>query len=274
MDALVATERVRDLLLEATRKRVADVEEVSVAFSGGLDSSLIAVLAKNCGAKVFLVSASLKNQPEIQFTERAAEALGLPLRLETYEFKDVEAVVSQVLQLIGEPDAMKLSIAIPFYWTAETASKLGYRVLLTGQLSDELFGGYHRYLHEYAKHGLEAVREAMRRDVVSSYEMNFQGFFPVCARHGVELRLPFADREVINFALSLPVSLNIASADDRLRKRVLRKTAQLLNLPQFIVNKPKKAVQYATGVDKTLRKLAKNKGLTLQKYIKEKFEAA
>lgn len=274
MDALAAAERVRDLLLAATRKRVADVEEVAVAFSGGLDSSLIAVLAKNCGIKVFLVSVSLKNQPEIQFTERATEALGLPLRLETYEFNDVEAAVSPVLQLIEEPDAMKLSIAIPFYWTAETASKLGYKVLLTGQLSDELFGGYHRYLREYGEHGLEAVREAMRRDVASSYEMNVQRFFPVCARHGVELRLPFADREVINYALSLPAGLNIASADDRLRKRVLRKTAQLLHLPEFIVNKPKKAVQYATGVDKALRKLAKNKGLTLQKYIKEKFEAA
>ncbi len=274
MDALAAAERVRELLLEATRERVADVEEVAVAFSGGLDSSVIAVAANNCGVKVFLVSVSLKNQPETQFTERAAEALGLPLRLETYEFNDVEAAVSPVLQLIGEPDAMKLSVAIPFYWTAENASKLGYNVLLTGQLSDELFGGYHRYLREYGKHGPEAVREAMRRDAVSSYEMNLQAFSPVCARHGVELRLPFADREVVNYALSLPAGLNIASADDRLRKRVLRKTAQLLDLPEFIVNKPKKAVQYATGVDKALRKLAKNKGLTLQNYIEETFEAA
>ncbi len=274
MDALVAAERVRDLLLEATRKRVADVEEVAVAFSGGLDSSIIAVLAKNCGVKVFLVSVSLRNQPEIPFTERAAEALGLPIRLETYEFNDVEAVASPVLRLIGEPDAMKLSIAVPFYWAAETASKLGYKVLLAGQLSDELFGGYHHYLRVYTKQGLEAVREAMRRDVASSLEMNLQSFSPVCVHHKVELRLPFADHEVIKFALSLPAGLNIASADDPLRKRVLRKTAQLLGMPGFIVNKPKKAVQYATGVDKALRKLAKNKGLTLQKYIKETFEAA
>lgn len=271
---MAAAERVQELLLEVTRKHVADVEEVAIAFSGGLDSSLIAVAAKNCELKVLLVSVSLNNQAEIQFTKRAAEALDLPLRLETYEFNDVEAVVSPVLQMIGEPDAMKLSIAVPFYWTAETASKLGYKVLLAGQLGDELFGGYHRYLREYAEHGSEAVREAMRRDAASSYEMNFQSLSPVCARHGVELRLPFADQRVIDFALSLPVDLNIASAEDPLRKRVLRKTAQLMDLPEFIVNKPKKAIQYGTGVDKALRKLAKNKGLTLQNYIKEKFEAA
>lgn len=273
MEMEAAAEHLRSLLLKSTNNRVSDLEKVAVAFSGGLDSSVIAMLAKVCGARICLISVGLEDQAEVRFAEEAAEALGLRLHLETYTLDDVETVLSRVLWLIEEPDVMKAGVAVPLYWAAEVASRMGYRVLLTGQGGDELFGGYHRYLREYTRKDVAAVREAMYRDVVSSHEVNFQRDNQVCSFHGVELRLLFTDREVVNFALSLPVGLNIASADDRLRKRVLRKTAQLLGLPDFIVNKIKKAIQYATGVDKALRKLAKNEGLALQKYIKEKFEA-
>jgi len=87
----------------------------------------------------------------------------------------------------------------------------------------------------------------------------------------VELRLPYIDREVIRFALSLPVNLKIDSVDDHLRKRVLRHVAKNLGIPEFIVERTKKAVQYATGVDKALRELARRRGLTQQDYIKQVF---
>jgi len=265
-----AAERLRGLLLKSTKARVTDLERVAVAFSGGLDSSVIAVLAKACGVRVHLVSVGLENQPEIRFVEDAAEALGLPLHLATYNLKDVEKILPKVLWLIEEPDSMKVSVAIPFYWVAETASKLGYKVLLAGQGGDELFGGYQRYLREYAQNGAEAVQYAMYRDVASSYEVNFQRDNQVCAFHKVELRLPFADREVVDFSLSLPVDLKIDSATG-LRKVVLRTVAEMLGMPPFIVNRPKKAIQYATGVDGALRRLARGKGLTLREYIEKVF---
>lgn len=169
---------------------------------------------------------------------------------------------------------MKTGVAVPLYWAVEVASRMSYRVLLTGQGGDELFGGYHKYLREYTRKGVAAVREAMYRDVVSSYEVNFQRDNQVCSFHGVELRLPFMDREVVEFSLGLPVSLKIESPRDRLRKRVLRRVAQTLGLPPPIFNRAKKAVQYATGVNKALRRLARNKGLTLREYIEVIFREA
>jgi len=268
-----AAERLQDLLLESTRKRVSDLENVAIAFSGGLDSSLIAVLAERCGTNVQLISVGLENQPEVKFAETAAETLKLPLHLQTYTVKDVERTLPRVLWLIEEPNLVKASIAIPFYWTAENASKLGYNVLLAGQGADELFGGYQRYLKEYEQFGVEAVQKSMYRDVAMSYEKNFQRDNQACFFHKVELRLPFVDRDLAQFSLSLPPSLKIESPEDSLRKRVLRQVAQNLGMPLFIVNKTKKAVQYATGVNKAIQKLARKEGLTSREYIEKVFRS-
>jgi len=269
MDA--AAVQLQGLLLRSIRERTVDIGGVAVAFSGGLDSSLVAALAKICGRDVHLVSVSMEGQPEAQFTRLAAEALGLPLQLQIYTAKDVEKVLPKVLWLIEEPSLGQAAIAIPFYWAAEIAAKLGYRVLLAGQGGDELFGGYHRYLKVYGQGGVEAVREVLYRDVVASHETNFQRDYPVCAFHRVELRLPFTDLELVHLSLGLPVNLKMESEEDGLRKRVLRRVAQLLAMPEFIVNRPKRAVQYATGVDKTLRKLAKGKGFSPQEYVRAVF---
>jgi asparagine synthase (glutamine-hydrolysing) len=178
------------------------------------------------------------------------------------------------LWLIEEPDVMKVGVAVPFFWTAEAASKLGCKVLLAGQGADELFGGYHHYLSDFRLGGAQALQKSMFHDVALSYETNFQRDEPVCAYHGVDLRRPYVDIEVAHYALSLPTNMKIDSADDSLRKRVLRQVARNLGIPDFVVNLPKKAVQYATGVDKALKKLASKKGLTKQSYIKQAFEKA
>jgi len=271
VDMETAAKRLQDLLLESTKERISDLEKVAVAFSGGLDSSVIAVLARMCRISVQLVSVGLENQPEVGFAETAAEALELPIHVQTYTERDVEKVLPKVLWLIEEPSVLKVSIAIPFYWTAENASKLGYNVLLAGQGGDELFGGYHRYLKQYAEGGVEAVQKAMYHDVATSYETNFQRDNPVCSFHKVELRLPFIDRNVVRFSLSLPPSLKIESSEDPLRKRVLRRMAQNLGMPLFIADKTKKAVQYATGVNKAIQKLAKREGSSSREYVEKVF---
>jgi asparagine synthase (glutamine-hydrolysing) len=65
--------------------------------------------------------------------------------------------------------------------------------------------------------------------------------------------------------------MKIQSADDMLRKILLRQLAKSLGIPAFIANRPKKAIQYETGVDKALRNLARAKGLTLPEYIEQVF---
>jgi len=266
-----AARRLQSLLLKSTMDKVSGLDNVAVAFSGGLDSTVLAFLAKTCTPQVHVVTVGLRGQPELKHAQAAAESLKLPLHLATYTLTDVENALEKVLWLIEEPDMMKAGVAIPLFWTAKIASRIGCKVLLAGQGADELFGGYQRYLREYLCGGAESVHKSMFHDLVMSYETNFQRDNPVCAFHKVELRLPYIGREVIRFALSLPVNLKINSVDDPLRKRILRYVARNMGIPEFIVERTKKAVQYATGVDKALKQLARRRGLTQQDYVNQVF---
>ncbi|MEM0057337.1 MAG: asparagine synthetase B [Candidatus Bathyarchaeia archaeon] len=268
-----AADSLQESLLCSTLERTVGVDKVAVAFSGGLDSSLIALLAQRTGVEAHLIHVSLENQPETLQAEEAAYLLDMPFHKFLYSDEDVERVLPEVLWCVESPNPLKASIAIPLFWAAENAAKLGFKVLLSGQGADELFGGYRRYLTLYARFGEEVAQKAITSDILRMHEDNFERDFKVCVFHNVELRLPFVSLPIAEFALTLPLNLKIALEKNALRKLVLRKTAERLGLPRQIVCRPKKAVQYATGVDKALRKLAKKQGFSLQQYLLRIFKA-
>lgn len=266
-----AAQCLQTLLKESIQRRLQGLKEVAVAFSGGLDSSVIAFLAKVCGVKVNLVHVSLENQPETEEAIKAAGILDLPLQVHLFKETDVELVLPKVVELIEEADPVKASIGVPFYWVAEKVSEAGFRVLLAGQGADELFGGYQRYVNECCQDGSEKARKTMFDDVVRIHESNIERDEKICIFHDVELRLPFASFEIAEFALSLPAELKIENKPDSLRKLVLRRTALDLGLPASIANKPKKAVQYSTGINEALKKIAKKQDKTVSNYVNELF---
>jgi asparagine synthase (glutamine-hydrolysing) len=266
-----AAETLQKLLEESIRMRVSGLKEIAVAFSGGLDSSVVAYLASKCPVDVHLIHVSLENRPETEDAKRAAKALNLPLQVSLFKEADVEKVLSKVVGLIEEPDPVKASVGVPFYWTAKKTAEAGFKVLLAGQGADELFGGYQRYVNEYLMHGAEKVRKTMFDDVVGIHESNIERDVKICGLHNVELRLPFASYSLAEFAMALPVELKIERKAGSLRKLVLRKTAENMGLPASITEKPKKAVQYATGINGVVKKLAKKHKATVAEYINTLF---
>jgi asparagine synthase (glutamine-hydrolysing) len=268
----VAAKKLQKLLQDSVKKTVSGLSKVAVAFSGGLDSSIIAFLAKNSNVNVHLVYVSLENQPETEQAKKAAEKLELPIHVCLYDREDVEKALPKVLWLIEEPDPIKASIGIPIYWTAEKAAEMDFKVLLAGQGADELFGGYKRYVNDYLRCGSEKLHETFLNDILKMHETNFERDFKICNHHNVELRLPFATHEIAKFATELPVELKIEMKDEGRRKLVLRQVAENLGLPQFITEKPKRAIQYATGVNTTLKKLATMKRVPMKQYIQETFQ--
>lgn len=266
-----AAETLQELLEQDVRKRVSGVKDVAVAFSGGLDSSVVAFLAKKCQVNVHLVHVSLENQRETEEAKKAADALDLPLQVHLFREKDVERVAPTVVELIEEADPVKASIGVPFYWAAEKTAESGFNVMLAGQGADELFGGYQRYVNEYLLHGEEKVRKAMFDDVVGIHESNLERDVKICSFHDVELRVPFGSYQIAEFAMALPVELKIERRADTLRKLVLRKAAENMGLPTSVTEKTKKAVQYSTGINNALKKIAKKQKVTIAEYVKKLF---
>lgn len=262
-----AARRLQKLLERSVELRVRDVKEVAVAFSGGLDSSIVAVLAKKSGVKVRLIHVSLDNQIETEEAKKAAEELALPLCVHIFQKNEVGKIAAQVANIIEDPDPVKMAIGIPIYWTAKKTAEANLRVLLAGQGADELFGGYQRYVSEYCLHGKQAAKHSMFIDARRLHENNLERDEKICISQNIELRLPFATYPIATFAASLPIDLLIEAKTDTLRKLILRKVAENLGLPKVIADKRKKAIQYATGVDNALRKIAKNKKLSTKEYV-------
>lgn len=268
-----ASEKLGVLLQSSVEKMVAGLSDVAVAFSGGLDSSLIALMAKKAGINTHLIHVSLKNQPETAHAIKVAEELKLPVHVYTYTVDDVKETLPKVLWLVEDPDQLKVSIGVPMCWAAEKAAEIGMKVLLAGQGADELFGGYKRYLTAYAVHGRKTVKEMLFNDVLGIHEANLERDCKICNFHNVELRLPYLTREITDFAVSLPLKFKVSLSRGGMRKIVLKALAKKLGLPEAVIERPKRAMQYATGVDKAIKKLAKQENLSVKEYLTRNFRS-
>jgi asparagine synthase (glutamine-hydrolysing) len=196
------------------------------------------------------------------------------MQIHLFKDSDVERTVPKVVDLIEEADPIKAAIGVPFYWTAEKAAEAKYKAVLAGQGADELFGGYQRYVNECIKDGPEKVRRTMFDDVVNIHISNLERDLKVTSFFDVELRCPFAGYEVAEFALSLPLECKIEPKADTLRKLVLRKVAQNIGMPASIADKAKKAVQYSTGINDAVKRVAKAQDKSVSEYISDLFAAS
>jgi len=269
MDEAVKT--LDRLFTRAVEARCKGGFKVAIGFSGGIDSSLLAHYADRAGARVDLICVGMEGTGGFEAADTAADALDLPLRLEAFTPDDVEGELDTVLWSVEEADPMKIGVGIPTYWAARSAAETGHRIFISGNCADEVFGGYQKYAREYASIG-DSVRETTFRDVASSHEANFERDYKICSDLGLELRLPFADIDVVRYGLSLPTELKLSKDAASPRKRILRALAREKGFPEELADRPKKAVQYSTGVNRALQRLAKAEGKRVRAYLEERFE--
>jgi len=267
-----AKARLEALLEGSLRRRLRDVGRAAIAFSGGLDSSIVARMAAMIGKEVLLISTSLGGSGELGHAEEAAREIGADLAAIEREPEDVRRDLRAVLWLVEDPDPTKVAVAIPLRWVSEGASELGFNVVLTGQGSDECFGGYMRFLEAYSSSGPRRAKELIFESIENAHRTNFERDEKVGSASSVELRAPFADTEVVNFALSLPFGLLIDARSGE-RKVLLRALAREIGLSERIAGRPKRAIQYSTGVHKALGAIAKGSGRTLREFLRGEFEA-
>jgi asparagine synthase (glutamine-hydrolysing) len=162
---------------------------------------------------------------------------------------------------------MKISVAVPLYFSAKKADSMGYNHIASGNGSDELFGGYMKYLKNYLKG--KNPRKNMFRDVKNSWRNNFDRDTKICRDLGLKLILPFTHPRIINYGISLPTEYLLPRKMKEPRKVILRKLAYSLGIPDEISDRPKKAAQYSSGVDKAIKKIAKKHELKPWEYLNQ-----
>ena len=241
-----AVARLAFLIEDSVKARVAGKRRVAVAFSGGLDSSIVAhCAAAHC--KVIACSVSAEGSVDSKVPRDTASTLGLEFAGMRVDDKRLKSEMRGI-DLPFEPSPMDRSLWCIYSMTAKLAAESGAEFVMLGQLADELFGGYAKYEAALRRGGSVGAESLMSEDVAQCAVRGFVRDEAAC-RRWCEPRFPFAEREVATFGEGLPVAFKIR---DGVRKAVLREAALALGLPAEIARRPKKAAQYSSGVMKLL----------------------
>ena len=243
----------------SVEKCTVGLDEVGVLFSAGLDSSLIAKVCEDLGLKAILFMVGLEGSPDLGYVKVAEKALKSPIKVKVITPTDVEIYAGKVIRSIEDYNPLDVSIGIPFFIACEMARDEGISNLLCGQGADELFAGYHRYL-SMSKEDLET---ALCEDIKKAKSSALSRDHVIALANSLSLLTPFLEPDLVNFALEIQVDFKIK---DGVRKFVLREVAKKRGLPGSIFNREKKAIQYSTGVDKVIRKIAKRENMDIRTY--------
>jgi asparagine synthase (glutamine-hydrolysing) len=130
-----------EVLLDAMRNHLVSDVPVLLFLSGGTDSACLGALAKAAGAQnvsAMTVGFGETEFDESELTRRTAEALGIPLEVVTLESRRVEADLDHAVWALDQPSVDGLNS----YWISKLGAEAGFKVALSGQGGDELFGGY------------------------------------------------------------------------------------------------------------------------------------
>ena len=257
-----ATARVGHLLLESLAEDLP--EDYAAAFSGGLDSTLMAYAAKENGLRPELITVGLRGQAELEHARRVAKELGLDITVRELSPSEIIDRLGEVVETVESTDSTSVGHSVPLFFVCEVAEEMGMGHLLVGQLSDELFAGYGRFEELALKHRFQEAKKEVLRSVLAAATNDFEPGDKLALSHRLELQCPFAYLPLVDYALSIPISLKLRLTDNGVvRKYVLRRLAASWKLPESVVNRPKKAVQYSSGVQKVLLKEAKKRKMTL-----------
>jgi len=243
-----AASELASLIEESVRRRVVGRRRVAVSFSGGLDSSILAVVASK-HADVVLCSAYASGSRDEGQSARAADLLGLRLETALLDAGTLAKRSGEAELPPGEATMMDRALWCIYSTTSELARRSKAPTILLGQLADELFGGYMKYAVKAREEGAAAAERMMAADVRACADRGFLRDEAACSA-SCEVRFPYAEERIASFAAGLPFEYKIREGE---RKAVLRAAALELGLPEELASAPKKAAQFSSGASRLLK---------------------
>jgi len=224
--------------------------QCGVLLSGGIDSSVITSYVLHYFNNPIILSMGTDLTKDKPYVDIVTTYFKQPYEWVYLSEDDIEKslpIATELLTQSGvEVSEMQQALAVGYFLIFKRAQSLGIRGIVTGQGPDILFAGYHKYkgmsgsiLENEIKKDLILLETDKKRD--SAMAQYF----------GITLLNPYLEQDFVDFSLLVPADLK---RKDEIEKYFMRKWGEERKLPQEIVNRPKKAFQYSTGLQKKIHK--------------------
>lgn len=248
-------ELIRHALERAVRSHLMCDVPYGVLISGGLDSSLVAAIARKYAARrvedegyseawwprLHSFAVGLEGSPDLAAAREVAKHLDTVHHEVRFTIEEGLDALSDVIWHLETYDVTTVRAATPMYLMARRIRAMGIKMVLSGEGSDELFGGYlyfHKAPNARALHE-ETVRKLELLHLYDCLRAN-----KAMAAWGVEARVPFLDRHFIDVAMSIDPAAKLCR-DGRMEKQILREAFRGL-IPDSILWRQKE--QFSDGV--------------------------
>ena len=251
----IAAPALRQAFEQAVHRQLMTDVPYGVLLSGGLDSSLVAACAAQFAhhrieegdrteawwPRLHSFAIGLDGSPDLAAAQIAADALGTVHHGFVYTFWEGLDALPEVIRHIETYDVTTIRAATPMYLLARRIKAMGVKMVLSGEGSDELFGGY-LYFHKAPS--AEAFHEETVRKLDALHSYDCLRANKAMMAWGVEARVPFLDLEFIDVAMGMDAQHKMAG-QGRIEKAVLREAFESV-LPDSILWRQKE--QFSDGV--------------------------
>lgn len=236
---------IKDLLTEAVHKRLQSDAEIGFLLSGGLDSSLVCAIAQKFSKKpIRTFSIGMPHDAiDSKYAKDVADFIGANHTNITMTKEEVLSALREVIKHLETWDITTIRASLGMYLICKAIHKTtNIKVLLTGEVSDELFG--YKYT-DFAPSALEFQNEAKKR-IQELYIYDVLRADRSISAHALEARVPFSDADFVKFVMSIDPAKKMNTTG--MGKYLLRKAFDGMKLlPDHILWREKAAFSDAVG---------------------------
>ncbi|MDP1546514.1 MAG: asparagine synthase B [Anaerolineales bacterium] len=252
---------IKSTLRDAVHKRLLADVPVGVSLSGGLDSSIVSMLACENTEQLHSFAVGVTGSEDLPAARLMAERLNTQHHELVYTAQDMVDALPDVLYHLETFDPALVRSAIPNYFLSKLASD-HVKVFLTGEGADEVYAGYD-YLADFDDP--EALQDEMIEITEALHNTNLQRADRMSMAFGLEARVPFLDVKAVSVALSFPSAWKLHNG--RVPKQLLRQ-AFADDLPDEITNRPKQKFSQGAGSSDIISQLA-DENITDDEFLAE-----
>jgi asparagine synthase (glutamine-hydrolysing) len=228
------------------------VKKIGIAFSGGVDSTLISKICSDMNYDITLLTIGFPESHDILFAKEVNEYLKYPHHILEIDSDTFPSVSSKINQIIQTDNLSWNENCIAFYYVSKLANSLELDTVITANGIDELFCGYNAYREAFSG-GESQINEVMIHKLDNELKM-MKAVNLVASEFEVKILQPLLSPEFINYAKTVPITEKIHDSEDLYRKHIIRKLAGEIKVPELSCTKRKKALQYGSKIHKALLK--------------------